>query len=315
MALNGKPILPSNPKAPTMTVGIESKAQKRLKAAMRSIQKQVIAILEDTAKQAVEEGEQGIIGNADYYQYLVTPQILGRLPGEIGAIIERELLEQGRVDWFMYDAVESAEETGVAAEVVNLQAQTVPTEYPVTVQTAMLSEPHRVRVELARARVFEKMQKLSAEMKTDLSIALSDGMAKGESPRVVARRIYDTIGLPEWNSGDDKASYARALRIARTEINEAHRTAREGEHKQAQKLGLNLGRLWLSALLPTTRRTHAAKHGKVFTQAEVDDFYARDGNTINCRCSQSSIVLDENGEPRSKKIIQQTAEQREKYLQ
>lgn len=315
MPVNGKPILPANPKAPTMTLGINNDADRSIKRAMRRIQNSVLTMLNDTPKERVAADMGGIIGNADsVYLYQISAPILTQMPSEIGDIINQQLMESGRLDWYMYDAVDKAEETGLAAEVVNIQAQTTSIEYPVTVQAAMLAPAHQARVELARSRVFEEMQMLSAEMKANLSRVLATGMQNGDSPRKIARRIYDTIGLPEWNDGGDKASYARALRIARTEINEAHRSAREGEHKQAQQLGIKLGRLWLSALLPTTRRTHASKHGKVFTQQEVNDFYSRDGNSINCRCSQSSVVLDEDGQPRSSKIIKQTQDQRKRYL-
>ena len=40
--------------------------------------------------------------------------------------------------------------------------------------------------------------------------------------------------------------------------------------------------LWASALKPTTRASHARRHGRVYTIDEVRDFYSRDGNAINC---------------------------------
>jgi hypothetical protein len=311
---NGQPILPSKPKAPTMTVGINNTADKRIKSAMRTIQNAVLKMLNDIPKSRVTAPQSGIIGNADQpYLYQVTPQILGRIPDEIGIIIEDSLLESGAVDWYMYQAVDKAEETGTAAEVVNIQAQTVPTEYPVTIQSAMLAAPHIARVELARNRVFNEMQGLSAEMKTNLSRVLSNGMANGDSPRLIARQIYNQIGLPEWNDGGDKASYARALRIARTEINEAHRKAREGERDVARNMGIMMGVMHLSALKANTRRWHARRHGWTGTEQEEKEWYSKDGNSIQCQCSVIGIVLNKDGSIRSDKFKDKVEKQKVTY--
>lgn len=315
MAMNGKPILPNNPKAPTQTIGINNTADKKLKASMRRVQNQVLALMNRIPKERIGADQAGIIFNAEAtYKYMVTPALLGQMPSEIGRIIEQQLLEGGNYDWYMYEAVQASSDTGASAEVVNLQAQTTPVEYPVTVQSAILAAPHQARVELAKARVFEEMQNLSSEMKTNLSRVLSDGMANGDSPRVIARQIYNTIGLPEWNDGSDKASYARALRIARTEINESHRRAKKGERQQARQIGLNVGVMHLSALLATTRRWHAKRHGWVGTEQEEEAWFDEKNNRINCRCSVLAVVLDENGNVRSENFLKQVDMQKTKYF-
>lgn len=310
---NGQPLLPATPKAPTMTIGINNAADRKIKAAMRAIQNAVLTLLNDTPKRRVSAPESGVIGNAQTYLYEITPQILGRIPDEIGRIIELNLLEGGAFDWYMYQAVAAASESGVGAEVRNIQAQTVPTEYPVTVQSALVAPQHIARVELAKARIYNEMQGLSAEMKTQLSRVLSNGMANGDNPRVIARRIYDQIGLPEWNDGGDKASYARALRIARTEINEAHRKAREGERDTARKLGINLGVMHLSALKNNTRKWHARRHGWVGTEQEEKEWFSKDGNSISCQCSTIGTVLNDDGTIRSDKFKQKVEQQKALY--
>ncbi|MBX2848905.1 MAG: phage head morphogenesis protein [Acidiferrobacterales bacterium] len=316
MAMNGKPILPNNPKAPTQTIGINNAADKKLKAAMRRIQNQVLALMNRTPKERVSADQAGIIFNAEAtYKYLVSPALLGQMPSEIGRIIEEQLLENGNYDWYMYEAVQASSDTGAAAEIVNLQAQTSTVEYPVTVPSAIIAPAHQARVELARSRVFEEMQSLSSEMKTNLSRVLADGMTNGDSPRVIARKIYNTIGLPEWNDKSDKASYARALRIARTEINESHRRAKKGERQEArQKYDLQLGVMHLSALKSNTRRWHAQRHGWTGTEQEEERWFSRDGNTVNCQCSTVAVVLDSNGNVRSENFLKQVDMQKTKYF-
>lgn len=313
---NGQPLLPSTPKAPTMTIGVNNEADRKIKAAMRSIQNAVLTLLNDIPKRRSSALDSGVILNAEAtYLYEITPQIIGRIPAEIGRIIEQNLLEDGAFDWFMYDAVEKAEEMGVGAEVKNIQAQTLPTEYPVTIQTQLMAPQHIARVELAKGRVFNEMQGLSAETRTQLSRILGTGMADGESPRKIASQIYKQIGLPEWNDGNDKASYARALRIARTEINESHRKAREGERDVARNMGINLGVMHLSALKSNTRRWHASRHGWVGTEQEEKEWFDRDSNKINCQCGTIAVVLDENGKPRSEKFLDKVENQRALYEQ
>ena len=48
--------------------------------------------------------------------------------------------------------------------------------------------------------------------------------------------------------------------------------------------------LWTSALLPTTRPWHGSRHGHTYSQSECDAFYAENGNSCNCHCSQDVIV-------------------------
>ncbi len=96
----------------------------------------------------------------------------------------------------------------------------------------------------------------------------------------------------------------RANRIARTEITTALRRARWDEHDSASDdLGLNVMLLHLSALSPTTRQTHALRHGKLYTSEEVRDWYSINGNAINCKCSQVTVLVDEKGVPLNSSVI------------
>lgn len=316
MAMNGKPVLPRNPKAPTQTIGLNNAADRKLKASMKRIQNQMIELLNRIPKERVSADQAGIIFNAAAtYKYMVTPSLLGSMPSEIGRIIEQQLLENGSYDWYMYDAVQSSSDTGASTEIVNLQAQTTVAEYPVTVQSAIIAPAHQARVQLAKSRVFEEMENLSSAMKTNLSRVISTGMENGDSPRVIARQIYNEIGLPAKNGGKDKASYARSLMIARTEINEAHRRAKTGERQQArQAYNLNVGVMHLSALRSNTRKWHARRHGWVGTEKEESSWFDRDGNKIQCQCATIAVLLNDDGTVRSENFLKQVDMQKTKYL-
>ena len=48
-----------------------------------------------------------------------------------------------------------------------------------------------------------------------------------------------------------------------------------------------MGILWFSALTPTSRDSHAERHGVIYTTDEVRSFYSKDENSKNCLCSLS----------------------------
>jgi hypothetical protein len=86
--------------------------------------------------------------------------------------------------------------------------------------------------------------------------------------------------------------------MAQTDLTDTLRQARWAEAEAAREdLGIVTGLLWTSALIPTTRPTHAAKNGKVLTTEQVREFYSRDGNIFRCHCAQTECLLDEDGKP------------------
>jgi len=96
----------------------------------------------------------------------------------------------------------------------------------------------------------------------------------------------------------------------------AYRSAVMDESQRAsESLGLVTKLLWVSALMATTRRSHADRHGNLYTRAEVTEFYSKNGNPINCRCSQVPTVVDENGNAFAKKIFEKMAKQEERWMQ
>ena len=120
-------------------------------------------------------------------------------------------------------------------------------------------------------------------------------MAAGQNPRKIAKDIEQRVGV----------STSRANRIAQTEIVGAMRTARRAEAQQAQtELGIMSKMMHLSALKPTTRPSHRARHAHLYTIQEVADWYEIVPNMIACFCSQVEILVDEKGNPLSPGIIE-----------
>ena len=235
--------------------------------------------------------------NATVYRFELDESILDRINQEIGLLIDAILLQGGqRSLWFLESYVRPAYQQGTAQSAANLTVQSA--EYALarpTLETVLLSDPYQRRIGMLRARVFEEMQGLTAYMKTDLSRTLSQGMSLGKNPRVIAKDIRARIGV----------SQSRADRIARTEIPNALRQARMDETQDASdRLGIRTMEMHLSALSPTTRPTHSARHSKLFTIQEQKEWWATTPNSINCRCTTISILVSEDGEPLTPSIIE-----------
>jgi SPP1 gp7 family putative phage head morphogenesis protein len=139
------------------------------------------------------------------------------------------------------------------------------------------------------------MKKIADDMTGDLASTLSRGMASGLNPRKIAENIETRIGVSKFD----------ASRIAQTEVVGAMRTARREEAQQAQTdLGIKTKLMHLSALKSTSRASHIARHGNLYTIQETATWYSIVPNMIFCYCTQVEVLVDDKGEPLSKSIIE-----------
>lgn len=164
--------------------------------------------------------------------------------------------------------------------------------------------PFLQRAAYVRARVFEEMKGFLGDQAGRLGAVLLEGLADGESIATIKSRLVEEFSL----------SASRAETIARTEIIGAMRRGRtEQAEATAEELGVEIGLMWFSALSPTTRQSHAERHGRVYTPDEVRDFYSEDGNGINCKCAQVEVVM-KDGKPLQEKLISRETQRRETFL-
>ncbi len=236
-------------------------------------------------------------GDDRTYEYLLDQFVLDDMNSYIAELINEMVMRAINGEPIVIGQAELAYQQSTASSVVSLAAQTEA--FRRTVEETLISAPYRTRVALVRARVFEEMRGFSDQLRTELARTLADGMARGQSPREIARTVRERIGVRALEDGSTTGARARAERIARTEINVAHRRAIWEEDAQTNAEGIRTRLLWFSALSATTRPTHASRHGRIYTRQEVADFYARDGNAINCKCTQVATLVDDNGKPLS----------------
>lgn len=292
------PILPANKQDPTGVDRLERGAMREFGRRMRKIARGYAGILDRIPAEIVANKATTPVKR---YTFRLDSALLTALLGEGSALVDSILLEGGERNlWFFEAYVAVAYRRGTAQEFANL-AQQSPAYLAGQQDLAaiMRSDPYRRRMALIQAREFEEMQKLAGDVRADMTRILTEGIGRGLNPRTIARNLTDQA----------KIETRRANRIARTEITTALRRARWDESDEgADRYGLRGKQMHLSALSPTTRATHAARHGNLYTTDQVRDWYSRDGNSINCKCSQTFVLVDENGKPLVPAIQQRALE-------
>lgn len=222
--------------------------------------------------------------------YGLTPEEMAATSQALQDALDRWLTEgrQARYGfwWDTYD--EEATQLGSAQTAANLTRLSPAYAGARSLQQIVFSDAYSNRVGIAQIKSYDHWVKLSAEAKSELSQIIGRAVVDGKNPKAVRREIMERLDV----------SRSRAAAYAQTDITDTLRQARWAEAEDAtESLGLNLGLLHTSALLPTTRATHSARHGKVYTPQEVRDWYSKDGNRYRCHCSQTECLLDTENKP------------------
>lgn len=291
------PILPSRPADPTGADALERSAMRAFRVRVRKARKAYVEAIDRFPREPSVNAR---------YTYRLDPFLLQSVLRDTGAFVDSLLLEGGADNvWFFEAFVELAYRRGTAQQFSNLARQS--SAYrggQESLARVLRSEPYRRRLALIAAREFEEMKGLSGDVQANMARVLTDGLARGQNPLVIARRLSAQAGIEE----------RRANRIARTEITTALRRARLDEAEDAQEeYGLRSLEMHFSALSPTTRATHAARHGKLYTVEQQRDWWAQDANSINCKCSSITVLVDRHNKPLFPAIIQRARALQEKW--
>ncbi|WP_413773288.1 phage minor head protein [Enterobacter hormaechei] len=224
--------------------------------------------------------------NAGKFIYDMSAQELSDLLEAVQGILDDYLLDGGEQNLWAVDYVVAEAQRGTLEAFNNLSQQSQAYASQTTLQQLLSSPGYLNQVAAARLTTFSDWKVISDTARGDLANIITDAVARGVNPRETASVISKRLDV----------SMSKAKNIAQTEQVGALRQAQWNETDwAAERLGLNTGLLWLSALKPTTREWHRARHGKVFTTEEVRDFYAENGNRYNCYCAQVPALLDDNG--------------------
>lgn len=242
--------------------------------------------------------------NACTYIYDMTAAQLADLLQIVQTILDDALLDGGSQNLWVLDYVAAEYERGTQQAFTNLSVQSPVYASQTTLQQLLSSPGHLNQIAAARLTTFSDWKVISDTARGDLTNIITDAVARGVNPRETASVISKRLDV----------SMSKAKTIAQTEQVGALRQAQWNETDwAADRLGLNTGLLWLSALKPTTRTWHASRHGKVYTTEQVRDFYAENGNRYNCYCSQIPVLLNDDGSIFNEGLADKLAKERKQW--
>lgn len=224
--------------------------------------------------------------NAGKFIYDMSAQELADLLEAVQVILDDYLLEGGEQNLWAMDYVAAEAQRGTLEAFNNLSQQSQVYASQTTLQQLLSSPAYQNQIASAYISTYSDWKGISDTARADLANVIADAIGRGINPRETASIVSKRLDV----------SMSRAKTIAQTEQVGALRQAQWNETEwTADRLGLNTGLLWLSALKPTTRTWHASRHGKVYTTEQVRDFYAENGNRYNCYCSQIPVLLNDDG--------------------
>ncbi|KZP46622.1 phage head morphogenesis protein [Escherichia coli] len=242
--------------------------------------------------------------NAGKFIYDMTPQELAELLEAVQGILDDYLLDGGENNQWAMDYIVAEAQRGTLEAFNNLSQQSQVYANQTTLQQLLSSPGYQNQIASARLTTFSDWKAISDAARADLTGIIADAVARGVNPRETASVISKRLDV----------SMSRAKSIAQTEQVGALRQAQWNETDwAADRLGLNTGLLWLSALKPTTRSWHASRHGRVYTTEEVRDFYAVNGNRYNCYCSQIPVLLNDDGSIFNEGLADKLAKERKQW--
>lgn len=146
------------------------------------------------------------------------------------------------------------------------------------------SRAYRDNVQRAQIRLHQALRGLSADTARSVMQVVQSGVDGGRGPLEITRGIRERFDV----------SVTSARRIASTETQWGYNKARlDGIDMSAEQSGLTMRVEHQSALLPTTRPDHAARHGNVYTTDEQRAWWNEGANMINCKCYTLPVVDDD----------------------
>lgn len=242
--------------------------------------------------------------NAGTYIYDMSAPQLADLLQRVQLILDDYLLEGGSNSLWALQYVAAEYERGTHQAFTNLSVQSPIYEQQTTLQQLLSSAAYQNQVAAAYVSTYSDWLLESDRARGDLANVIADSIGRGINPKETARIISQRLDV----------SMARAKNMAQTEQVGALRKAQWQETDWArERLGLNTAVLWLSALKPTTRSWHAARHGRTYTTEEVESFYAENGNRYHCYCSQIPVILDDSGKVVNIGLIDKLAAERQQW--
>lgn len=162
---------------------------------------------------------------------------------------------------------------------------------------ASMSTPfHAERAGLLYTRTFQELRGITAAMDSQISRVLAQGIADGDGPVLLARKLRRTITGPSGDLSltDTLGRFIPAKRraeiLARTEIIRAHHAATVQEYRNWAVAGVKVKAEWTTAGDSRVCARCAALEGKIYTLDEIQNMIPLHPN---CRCIALPAPVDE----------------------
>ncbi|WP_226052662.1 phage minor head protein [Dickeya chrysanthemi] len=242
--------------------------------------------------------------NAGTFVYDMSPQQLADLLDVVQTTLDDHLLAGGNQQLWAFDYVAAEYQRGTQQAFNNLSVQSQVYSQQTTLAQLLSAPAYQNQVAASYVSTYSDWKLESDRARGDLANVIADAVGRGVNPRETAQVVSKRLDV----------SMARAMNMAQTEQVGALRQAQWSEADwAAERLGLNTGLLWLSALKPTTRWWHASEHGQVKTTEWVREFYSRDGNKYHCYCSQIPVLLSDDGSIFNEGLAEKLAKERKQW--
>ena len=306
------PIIPRNKKDPTQSFKSLNKTYRNIENRYHKIKLRFNELFSQYLKGVERESNQSFIfsqgtiyqANSNYIYDLSASEI-DALHKLMQDILDEYLLEGGRESFWRLSTIEDEYNRGTHFAYINLSYQSAYYAGETTFMALLAKPAYQNQIKQAFTLSFNGWKSLTETAKSDLSHVLASAIARGINPRETAKIISKRL----------EVSMSKAKSLAQTEQLAAYRQAQWNETTWTQeRLGLNTALLHISAKLPTSRVTHVYWDGRIRTVEDVQNWYEENGNRYNCHCAQLPILLNENGEPYNKFVIEQLTKEREKWL-
>lgn len=276
-----------------------AKSIRRLDRRLEIARRKVIALFREIPRSRSTKVK---IQNAEtvVYDYNITPEQLENLDQQVTAILNDELgTTQDRVPagWWYKPDVELPYRQGVLEELVNFN-QLVGAAIVAGVTVRGMT-PQRVAPEivLSSPAYMEKLnfqyvdnytviKSLSERTSSQVMDRIEAGMQSGSTPTKITNDITERFDVSKSN----------AERIVRTQVNQAYTDAKmDASVITSEQTGLRTAVRHISALSDTSRQSHVARHGFVYTVADQRQWWNTGANRINCLCSVVTVLIDSKG--------------------
>lgn len=165
------------------------------------------------------------------------------------------------------------------------------------IEASMSGPFHADRVGLLYTRTFNGLKGITDAMDNQISQVLAQGLADGDNPRLLAKKLTSTISGPLGDLGitDTLGRFIpaerRAQTLARTEVIRAHHQATVQEYKNWAAEGVKVKAEWVTAghnVCPEC----AMLEGRVFTLTEIENMIPVHPN---CRCVAIPLDVTKEG--------------------